>query len=165
MALTSKHLLTSVKFTFCRDSLPRVSLGLFYMQFTNRLIRPPVHARAHHWHRATLLFCLGFFTQWRSWLGPHFGCKESKSPGRGWAPGEEVTFKRDAGRCFCCLPPGGSTGRGVARTRPSPSCWNMPAGSLCGPWGSHGHGHCPRGGPWRALHFRIQLCGLCCHRE
>ena len=29
MALPSKHLLTSVKFTFCRDSLPRVSLGFF----------------------------------------------------------------------------------------------------------------------------------------
>ena len=23
-----------------------------------------VHTRVHHWHRVTLLFCLGFFTQW-----------------------------------------------------------------------------------------------------
>lgn len=71
-----------------------------------------VHTRVHHWHRVTLLFCLGFFTQWTGAGWDLTLVQESKSSGRGWAPGEEVMFKRDAGCCFCCLPPGGSTGQG-----------------------------------------------------
>lgn len=152
-----------MKFTFCRDSLPRVSPGFEYAVY--KQAHTPTCARScTPQHRGDSALLPGFFTQWRSWLGPHFGItKESKSPGRGWAPGE-VTFKEMPDAVSAASLLGEAPGRG--------GCWGtvppLPAGTCqqghsAAP-GSHGHGHCPRGGPWRALHFRIQLCGLCCQR-
>lgn len=105
----------------------------FHKQFTNRRAYPPVHTHAHHW-QSDGSFAWVFSLSGLELAGTSLRVQESKTPGSGWAPQEEVTLKGDAGRCFCCLPPGGSTGQGVARTHPSPSCWNMPAGSPCGPW-------------------------------
>lgn len=79
-----------------------------------------MHTHVHHWESDSALLPGFFHSVDCSWLGPHLGWQVSKTPGSGWAPQEEVTFKRDAGRCFCCLPPGGSTGQGGRQDPPLP---------------------------------------------
>ena len=113
MLLPSKHLLTSVKFSFCTDNLPRVSLFLlfFNIQFTNRRAYPPVHTHVYHW-QSDCSFAWVFSLSGLELAGTSLRVQESKTPRSGWAPQEKVTLKREAGRCFCCLPPGGSTGQG-----------------------------------------------------
>ena len=166
MLLPSKHLLTSVKFSFCTDNLPRVSLFLlfFNIQFTNRRAYPPVHTHVHHW-QSDCSFAWVFSLSGLELAGTSLRVQESKTPRSGWAPQEKVTLKRDAGRCFCCLPPGGSTGQGGGQDPSLPILLEHASRVTLRPWGNHGHCRRPGGGPWRALHPRIQLYGLCRQRE
>ena len=164
MVLPSKHLLTSVKFTFCTDNLPRVSLGFFCFVFFFLICSLQTDLHVHCAHSCTPLaqsdsaLLPGFFhsVDW-SWLGPHFGCKKLNPQEGIGHEGRRSCSKETPDAVSAASLLEEAQVRGVARTHPSPSCWNMPAGSLCGPWGKHGHCHCPRGGPWRALHVRIQL--------
>ena len=95
-----------------------------------------------HIHLCTLMYTTGRVTallpgffhsvDW-SWLGPHLGCRNPR-------PQEVAGHHRRRSRSKETLDAVSAASlleeaqvRGVARTHPSPSCWNMPAGSPCGP--------------------------------